>query len=100
MYELQVFFYCWGLTVRIKPMNPKQFGGPVLEASSVECPATHMRKTLSLPEIKLCLFPIFNVEIDPDPIPESPIAGAHGLSATQKPAKSSFSVTHAKTHLT
>src|SRR5229473_7587982 len=68
VYERHIFVYCWRLAVWIKPMNPEQLWRPIVEPSSVEGPATHMRKALSLPEVELCLFPIFNVEIDPDPI--------------------------------
>ena len=49
-------------------MNPEQLWRPIGEPSSIEGPATHMGKALSLLEVELCLFPIFNVEIDPDPI--------------------------------
>jgi hypothetical protein len=49
-------------------MNPEQLWRPIVESGSVECPATHMREALSLREVELCLFPFFNVEIDPDPI--------------------------------
>src|SRR5258705_10269550 len=66
--ERQILFYGWGLATRIKPMNAEQFWRPVVEASSVEGPATHVSKPLSFREVELCLFPIFNVEIDPDPI--------------------------------
>jgi hypothetical protein len=68
VYERQILFYGWGLAARIKPMNPEQFWRPVVESSSVEVPATHVSKPLSFREVKLCLFPIFNIEIDPDPI--------------------------------
>src|SRR5262245_10441877 len=48
---------CRGLAARIKPMNPEQLWRPIVESSSVERPATHMRKALSLREVELCLFP-------------------------------------------
>src|SRR5258707_7492378 len=67
--ELHILFYRWGLAARIKAINPEQLWRPVVEPISIESPATHMRKALSLPEVELCLYPIFNVESDPDPIP-------------------------------
>src|ERR1700752_947771 len=66
--QLHILFYCWGLAARIKAVNPEQLWRPVVEASSVEGPATCTRKALSIGKVELCLFPIFNVEIDTDPI--------------------------------
>jgi len=66
--ELHILFYRWGLAARIKAMNPEQLWRPVVESSSVEAPATHVSKPLSFREVEFYLFPIFNVEIDLDPI--------------------------------
>ena len=66
--ELHILFYRWGLAARIKAINPEQLWRPVVESSSVEGPATRMRQALSLRKVELCLFPVFNVEIDADPI--------------------------------
>ena len=49
VHDRQILFYCWRIPTRIKPMNPKQFGRPIVEPGSIEGPATHMRKPLSLP---------------------------------------------------
>ena len=53
-------------------MNPEQLWRPIVEPSGTEGPATHMRKPLSLPEVELCLFPIFNVEIHANHNREAP----------------------------
>ena len=58
-----------------------------------------MRKELSLRKVELCLLPVFNVEIDADPMQQRPIAPPDGLCPTEKPAVPSFSVTNPKTHL-
>src|SRR6266481_1428225 len=68
VYELHIFFDGWSLTARSKPMNPEQLWRPVVEASRVEGPTTHMREPLSFREIELGLFAVFNVEIHTDPI--------------------------------
>jgi len=40
-------------TTRNQAVNLEQFGRPILESSSVECPATHMSEALPFAEIKL-----------------------------------------------
>jgi hypothetical protein len=52
-----------------------------------------------LREVELWLLPLFNVEIDPDPVHQSPIACPDGFDATEKPAVASFSIANPKTHL-
>src|ERR1700752_4930281 len=66
--QLHILFYRWGLAARIKAINPEQLGRPVIESSSVEGPAADMRNALSLRKVELRLFPVFNVEIDANPI--------------------------------
>jgi hypothetical protein len=68
VHELHILFYRWGLAARIKAINPEQLWRPVVESSSVEGPTTRTRQALSLRKVELCLFPVFNVEIDADPI--------------------------------
>ena len=36
--------------------------------TNLECPATHMREALSLRKVELCLLPVFDVEVNADPI--------------------------------
>src|SRR5271154_3133344 len=55
VYKSQVFFYCRRLATRIKTIDPKQFGGPVTESGSVECPAAHMGDALPFIDIELTL---------------------------------------------
>src|SRR5260370_6500737 len=51
--EVQIFFYCWRSAPWIKAVNLEQFGRPIFESSSVECPAAHMSEALPFAEIKL-----------------------------------------------
>src|SRR6185295_18682859 len=92
--ELHILFYRWGLAARIKAINPEQLWRPVVESGSVEGPATRMRKALCLRKVELCLFPVFNVEIDADPIEQLSIARADGFGPTEMPAVPALSVTN------
>jgi hypothetical protein len=53
VHEIQIFLYCRRLAARIKAVDPEQLGRPVIESSSIECPATHMSQALPLAEVKL-----------------------------------------------
>src|SRR6266478_6546473 len=53
VYKLQIAFYRWRFATRIQAVNLEQFGRPIFESSSVECPATHMSEALPFAEIKL-----------------------------------------------
>jgi len=53
VYEVQVFFYGWRLAPWIQARNLEQLGRPVVESSSVECPAARMSETLPFGEIEL-----------------------------------------------
>ena len=55
VHEIQIFLYCWRLASRIKAVNSEQFGRPVVESSSVECPATHMSEAVPFAEVGLGL---------------------------------------------
>ena len=45
-----------------------------------------MRKALSFPEVELCLFPVFDIEIDSDPIQQSSHRSRARFRAAEKPA--------------
>jgi hypothetical protein len=62
-------------------VDRKQLGSPILETGRVEGPATGVRKSLSLRKVELCLFTLFNVEVNPDPIQKSSIARSQGFGA-------------------
>ncbi|HSZ17782.1 MAG TPA: HAD-IC family P-type ATPase, partial [Terracidiphilus sp.] len=53
VYEIQIFFSRWQLATRIKAVDLKQFGRPVIESSSVERPAAHVSKPLSFGKVEL-----------------------------------------------
>src|SRR5882724_2623561 len=62
VYQPHIFFYGWSLTAWIKPINPEQLWRPVVEASRVEGPTTHMRQALSFREIELGLFALGKID--------------------------------------
>jgi hypothetical protein len=53
-------------------------------------------KRLSLCEVELSLFALFNLEVNPDPIQQSSIAPPERFGATEEPAVPSFRVTNSK----
>jgi len=81
-------------------MDPKQLGRPILEASRIECPATHMGKPLALRKVELCLFEFVNLEIHPYPIQESAIARPEGFGTSDEPAVGPFGVTNSESKST
>jgi hypothetical protein len=95
----QILIYGRGLAVWIEPVDPEQFRRPVVESIRAENPTAHICETLSLGNVELCLFQVFNFEIDANPIQQRSIAGPDWLRATEKPAVSSLPVSNSKTHL-
>src|SRR5258707_3457290 len=51
--ELHILFDRWGLAARIKAINPEQLWRPIIEASSVEGPATRTLQALSFRKVEL-----------------------------------------------
>src|SRR5882762_9919259 len=101
MDDCQVFLKAGPFFRRIKPINVEKFVRPVREkARRVQNPAAHVCKPLSLCEVELRSFRFFNLEVNPDPIQQSPIARSERLCATEEPAVPSFSLTNSKAFLT
>src|SRR6266851_4666757 len=63
VYERHVFRDRWRLAAGIEAMDREQLGRPVVETGGVECPATGVRKALSLRKVKLGLLALLNVEV-------------------------------------
>jgi len=53
VHEVQVLLYGWRVAARIKAVNLEQFGRPIIESGIAECPATHMRESLTFAQVKL-----------------------------------------------
>ena len=66
------------------------------EAGSGECPAPCVSQPLSLRKIELRLFPVLDIEMDPDPIEKRAIVGAEGFSAAEEPPVHAGSVPSSK----
>src|SRR6201987_5882728 len=100
MDDCQVFLKAGPFFRRIKTINVEEFVRPVREKTRrVQNPAPHVRKPLSLCEVELRLFAFFNLEVNPNPIQQSSIAGLEGFGATEEPAVASFRVTNSKSRL-
>jgi len=68
VYEAHIFLNRRCLAARIKAVDLKQFGRPIIESSSVERPAAHVSKPLSFGKVEVGYFPFFKVNIYADPI--------------------------------
>jgi hypothetical protein len=93
MDQSQVFVDSWWLGTRLKSMNLKQFGAPVLESGSVECPATRVRKPLAFGKIELGPLVFFYIDVNPNPTEQLSITRAKRFRTTKKPVVASFSIT-------
>src|SRR5690348_6259545 len=99
VYQRQVLRYARRPGARHEPVDREQFGRPVLEAGSGECPAPGVSKPLSLRKVELRLFTVVDIKIDPDPIQDRAIMRAEWFSAAQEPAVPAGSVASSKRHL-
>src|SRR6516162_5776392 len=100
MDERHVFRDGRWLLRRIEAVDREQLGRPVVESCCSESPAPHTRESLSLCQIELGLFPLFDVDIDSDPVEDRSVVSSKGLRAAEEPAVVALGVTHPKTHLT
>jgi hypothetical protein len=93
VYKSQIFFYSWRLATRIKTIDPKQLGGPVLESSCIERPTSHVGKALPLSKIKLALLKrllgalaVLDVDAGSMPLDDVSQFVPHGDFVVQHPA--------------
>src|SRR5229473_71551 len=85
MHERHVFRDRWRLAAGIEAMDREQLGRPVVETGGVECPATGVRKALSLRKVELGLLALLNIEVEPDPILHRSIGRPERLDAAEEP---------------
>src|ERR1700737_3467238 len=99
VYERHVFRDRWRLAAGIEAMDRKQLSRPVVKTGGVECPATGVRKPLSLRKVELGLLALLNIEIDPDPILHRSIGRSERLGTAEEPAVIALSVPNSTTRL-
>src|SRR5689334_646185 len=100
VYQRHVLRYARRSAARNEAVDREQFGRPVLEAVSGECPAPCVSKPLSLRKVELRLFAVVDIEIDPDPIQDRAIVRPEWFSAAEEPAVRSGRVPNSKSHFT
>src|SRR4029077_19571070 len=100
VYERQVFRDRWRLAAGIEAMDRKQLRRPVVETGGVECPATGVRKPLSLRKVELGLLALIKCECNPHPILHRSIGRSERLDAAEEPAVIALSVPNSTTRLT
>src|SRR4029077_16403850 len=98
VYQRHVLRYARRSAARNETVDRVQFGRPVLEAGSGECPAPRGSKPLSLRKVELRLFAVVDIEIDPDPLQDRAIRRPEWFSAAEEPAVRAVGVTDSKTH--